>query len=204
MTGGIAIKPPTLSKSIVSSLASLTWTIIPDHTLSGADSPSVTVKLPSDYVVQTTCELPADKGAHPSLQKCEVSQVDNSITIENVVAGKVKGGTELTFTIGPVRLPGTVSGGKGEFQITTYINEISLLGTISAIDRYAVDTETKNGLVQLSPGIIKAPSVIPSTHQSLTLAEYTFSVTPEHRIPQYGLIMVQYPSQIVIEDASLS
>ena len=204
VTGGLTIKPPILSKSVVSSLASLSWTIVPDHALAGADSPSVTVKLPVDYIVQSTCEVPPSKGATPTPRKCTVSQVENSITIEHLVEGNVKGGTALTFTTGPVSLPGTVAGGQGAFQVTTYINEIALDGTASATERYGVDTGTDKGLVQLEPGAIKAPSVTPSSSQAMALTEYTFSVTPEHRIPQYGLIMVQYPPQVAIEDSSLS
>lgn len=204
VTGGLTIKRPTLDKSVVSSLASLSWTIVPDHALTAADAPSVTVKLPLDYIVQSTCELPPSKGAKPSPRKCTVDPITNSITIEQLVSVDVKGGAELTFTIGPVRLPTTISGGQGAFQITTYINEIALDGTASAAERYGVDTGTGKGLVQLEPGVIKAPSAAPSSSQAMALTEYTFSLTPEHRIPQYGLIMVQYPLQVEIEDSSLS
>jgi len=90
------------------------------------------------------------------------------------------------------------------FQITTYINEIALDGTASAVERHGVDAGTGKGLVQLVPGAIRAPSAAPSSSQAMALTEYTFSLTPEHRIPQYGLIMVQYPLQVEIEDSSLS
>ena len=204
VAGGLTVKRPTLDKSVVSSLASLSWTIVPDHALAAADAPSVTVTLPPDYVVQSTCELPPSKGAKPSPRKCSVDQITNSITIEQLVSVDVLGGTELTFTIGPVRLPTTTAGGQGTFQITTYINEIALDGTASAADRYGVDAGTGKGLVQLEPGAIRAPSAAPSSSQAMSLTEYTFSLTPEHRIPQYGLIMVQYPLQVEIEDSSLS
>ena len=111
VTGGLVIKHPTLDKSVVSSLASLSWTIVPDHALAAADAPSVTVKLPLDYVVQSTCELPPSKGAKPSPRKCTVDQITNSITIEQLVSVDVSGKAELTFTTGPVRLPTTTSGG---------------------------------------------------------------------------------------------
>ena len=202
--GGLTIKRPTLDKSVVSSLASLSWTIVPDHALAAADAPSVTVKLPPDYIVQSTCELPPSKGAKPSPRKCTVDQITNSITIEQLVSVDVLGGTELTFTVGPVRLPTTTAGGQGMFRITTFSNKIALDGTASAADRYGVDAGTGKGLVQLEPGAIRAPSAAPSSSQAMSLAEYTFSLTPEHRIPQYGLIMVQYPLQVEIEDSSLS
>ena len=204
VAGGLTVKRPTLDKSVVSSLASLSWTIVPDHALAAADAPSVTVKLPPDYIVQSTCELPPSKGAKPSPRKCTVDQITNSITVQQLVSVDVLGGTELTFTIGPIRLPTTTSGGQGTFQITTYINEIALDGTASAADRYGVDAGTGKGLVQLEPGAIRAPSAAPSSSQAMSLTEYTFSLTPEHRIPQYGLIMVQYPLQVEIEDSSLS
>jgi len=34
--------------------------------------------------------------------------------------------------------------------------------------------------------------------------DYEFKVTPIHSIPQYGLIMVEYPEQVNVEDPSLS
>lgn len=51
MAGTLSIEPPTLTQTVISSLATLTWTIYPGHGLSAASSPSVTVVLPSDYVV---------------------------------------------------------------------------------------------------------------------------------------------------------
>mmetsp|Transcript_10909 Transcript_10909/g.16554 ORF Transcript_10909/g.16554 Transcript_10909/m.16554 type:complete len:123 (+) Transcript_10909:558-926(+) len=56
----------------------------------------------------------------------------------------------------------------------------------------------------MTVGGIASASVEPSNLNAFAKAEYTFSVVPNHQVPQYGLLMVQYPEQVSIEDPSLS
>ena len=46
--------------------------------------------------------------------------------------------------------------------------------------------------------------VTPSTLNAYVKAEYEFTLEPQHKIPQYGVIRISYPDQIGIEDPSLT
>lgn len=72
IAGTLTIEPPALTPTVISSLATMTWTIHPGHGLSAAASPSVTVVLPSDYVVQPTCTLPTTAGG-AATRRCTVN-----------------------------------------------------------------------------------------------------------------------------------
>ena len=97
-----------------------------------------------------------------------------------------------------MRLPGTTAGGQGEFLITTFVKDAT------SDKRYMVDTGAASALFTMTSGNFAAASVAPASEQVVVQTDYTFSVTPAHPIPQYGLIMVEYPDQIGIEDSSLS
>ena len=53
-------------------------------------------------------------------------------------------------------------------------------------------------------GGFESASAESSLPDALVKAEHTLTFTPTHLIPKYGIIMVVYPSQLLIEDPSLS
>jgi len=104
----------------VSSEGFFTWAIKLEHSLKGSEDNLLEIQFPSDYSVEKACSIEGndDLGAGRS---CEGDQISNTITIKDFTSGDYEGGDLLSFTLGPVVLPVTVSGGKGTFKITSFI-----------------------------------------------------------------------------------
>jgi hypothetical protein len=56
----------------------------------------------------------------------------------------------------------------------------------------------------ITAGGFESAEVTSSSNDALVQAEHTFTIVPTHLVPQYGIIMVVYPSQVEISDPSLS
>lgn len=76
-----------------------------------------------------------------------------------------------------VTLPGTVSGGKGEFRITTFISDPD------SGKAYSVDTGVASNLYTITQGTFLDAVVTPASFDAYIPTKYEFSVTPEHFIP---------------------
>ena len=193
VTGPLTVVSASLEPTTVSALASFTWTVRPAHGLSAAAAPSLTFVLPWDFTVQTECSI--DSGS----RTCSGDPSRNAITVYSLVDEDFPGDEDITFTVGDAvaLLPRTTAGAKGEITVTTYVE-----GGVPG-ERYAVDSGSASSLFQLTAGDLTASATPSDTHAYLQ-CEYTFRVTPEHPIPQYGLIMVEYPEEVSVEDPSLS
>ena len=193
VTGPLTVVSASLDPTTVSALASFTWTVRPLHGLSAADAPSLTFVLPWDFTVQEECSIAEGS------RTCAGDPARNAITVYSLVDEDFAGDEDLTFTVGDAvaLLPRTTAGAKGTITVTTYVE-----GDVAG-ERYAVDSGEGSQLFQLTAGDLSA-SVTPNDTHAFLQCDYTFRVTPEHRIPQYGLIMVEYPEEISVEDPSLS
>jgi len=62
------------------------------------------MELPEDFIVQDSCEplSPADNDALGDKRTCTVSQIENQITINNLINGAFSGGGQIQFKIGLV------------------------------------------------------------------------------------------------------
>lgn len=67
-----------------------------------------------------------------------------------------------------------------------------------------MDSGTKRWGFVITSGGFESASVEPSSFHAFQAADYVFKFTPKHPVPQYGLIMVEYPEQVNVEDPSLS
>lgn len=120
------------------------------------------------------------------------------MTISNLVASDWAGGGTLSFTTAAISLPTTSAGGQGEFRLTTYVWDQD------HGERYAVDAAAFSEVFTITAGGFESAAVTSSSGDALVQAEHTFTIVPTHLMPQYGIIMVVYPSQVAIGDASLS
>ena len=99
----------------------------------------------------------------------------------------------MTFTFGLIQLPATSAGGQGEFRYTTYEVDFD-----HGAERFAVDTTDQSAIFTITIGGFESATVEASVPDALVKAEHTITFTPTHLIPKYGLIMVEYPSQLLI------
>jgi hypothetical protein len=83
-----------------------------------------------------------------------------------------------------IRLPGTVNGGKGEFRVSTSIQDPD-----SQV-WYEVDQGSDRNLFSITQGNIDFASVEPHTLHALEPASYTITLQPQHAVPRYGVIVI--------------
>lgn len=185
--GTLSFGKATLAPTTVSAPGYISMVITPAHGLIPSDSPSLAIELPVDFEVDGRCLGPTKNDALGTGRTCTGDPTKNSITVESLVTSRYTGGNELSFTIGPVKLPRTTAGGKGEFKITTYVKDAVTSET------YPVDTGKGSWPFQITPGGFESASVSPGSLNAFVKAKYTFKLKPTHSIPQYGLIMVEYP-----------
>ena len=114
--GDLSVVSATFEPSEVSALTTFSWTVRPSHDLFAADTPSLTIEFPADFIVQDECTPPEGK-------TCAVSQVQNSITIYDIITEDFTGGETISFQIGAVKNPTTIAGGQDEFRITTFLHD---------------------------------------------------------------------------------
>lgn len=112
VTGSMALVSASLDPATVYAAAALTWTIQPSHNLYAADSPSLTIEVPTDYSVPGVCTTTAANGdPYGASRACSTNTIQNTLTISNLVASDWVGGGTLSFTTSAVTLPTTSAGG---------------------------------------------------------------------------------------------
>lgn len=119
--GSIAFGAASLTPTTVSAAGYVSMAMSPAHDLSAQSAPSLAIEFPADMRVGATCTSPTNNDVLGAGRTCLSDTIKNIIIIENLVESDYTGGQELSFTIGPVTLPRTTAGGKGEFRITTYV-----------------------------------------------------------------------------------
>jgi hypothetical protein len=87
------------------------------------------------------------------------------MTINNLVNSDYTGGNDLTFTFSLIQLPGSSSGGQGEFRFITYEVDIDH-GTA----RYAVDAGDQFSVFTITKGGFESASVNSSSPDALVKA----------------------------------
>lgn len=72
-------------------------------------------------------------------------------------------------------------------------------------DKQFYNIESFSGVIshKMSYGKISA-TVTPATYTAYETTQYTFAITPEHRVELNGFIVINYPKNITIPDASFS
>lgn len=87
-----------------------------------------------------------------------------------------------------------ISGSPGTFTISTYMTE-------SSVD-YLVDTGTYTSL-SITTGTLTSPSVTSDSYLAYnTGVSYTIGFTTQHRVVLNGIIVITFPSEIIISDSS--
>jgi hypothetical protein len=71
-------------------------------------------------------------------------------------------------------------------------------------ERYAVDSSDQFNIYTITKGGFESGKAESSLPDALVKAEHTILFTPTHLIPKYGIVMVEYPPELEIEDPSLS
>jgi hypothetical protein len=196
-TGSMALNPASLSPSTVYGESELSWSIMPAHNLYLSDAPSLTIEVPTDYAVPATCTT-TSSDAYGGSRTCTSNTIQNTLTISNLVSADWGGGGTLAFSTALVTLPPTSAGGQGEFRFTTYVWDAA------DNERYSVDATVASNIFTITAGGFESATVESDSGDALAPARHTFTVVPTHLMPQYGIIMVVYPAQVEIGDASLS
>jgi hypothetical protein len=149
----------------------------------------MTIAFPDGFSLSGSCDFDSATTILGSAS-CS-SDSDLTLTVNNLLNADYTGGaSSWTFTIGPVTMPESTAS-LSSFVITT------LSGGLE------VDTYSSAFPVTLSEGSIAAAAV-PENYESYQEAEYTFTFTPAHDVPARGYIVITYPEEISIEDASYS
>lgn len=159
--------------------------------------PTVAIAFPTDYVVQEACTVTPVKGLGEE-PGCTTDQVHNKVTVSTEMTEDLAGREELEFTVHNIRVPGTIGGGAANIEITTLLQALD--GSYHEVDATAVGARD---FLTPTPGALIA-KVTTESDQAYARTAYTITIQPEHQVPQYGIITVKYPSQIRIEDPSLS
>jgi hypothetical protein len=198
VTGSMSLVSASLAPATVYAAAALSWTIQAAHYLRAADAPSLTIELPTDYTVPSACTTTSDADAYGGSRTCSTNTIQNTLTVSNLVDSDWAGGGTLSFSTALITLPTTSAGGQGEFRLTTYVSDAA------NGERHAVDAAAFSEVFTIAAGGFESATVSSSSGDALVQAGHTFTIVPTHLMPQYGVIMVVYPSQVAISDASLS
>jgi hypothetical protein len=111
-SGSLEIVSAIHSPTVVSSLSYFSWSIKPSHSLSQTDNPVVKIQFPPEFKVQHFCDKPST---------CTSNQVENSLSVTNLINDKLLGGETINLIVGPLKLPISVAQTNGMFKVTTYV-----------------------------------------------------------------------------------
>lgn len=158
------------------------------------------MQFPDDFRVKGQCTVRSAGNALGANVACSADQIANTFTIRDFLRADYVPGSDVELEVGPVTLPEGTNGGFTDFTITTYLQREPGADK----PRYAVDQAKKKSAFLLTPGSFVAAKVTPSSDHAYKVATYGLRFKPVHQVPQYGLIMVEYPPELRIDDPSLA
>ena len=154
----------------------VSFTIQPSHIMKvggTTGTPKLEIELPSDYKVQDQCNLDeSENDSWASERSCTTSALTNSLIIGFITTSAYDAQNPISVKVGPVKLPPTIAGGKGEFRLTTFgIEQASMMP-------FAIDSGAVSDIFTMTVGGFTSAVVTPSTLNAYVKAEYEFTLQP--------------------------
>ena len=157
------------------------------------------ITFPSTFTLATSCTFSNTAGALSSSLTWSTpnSGADKKFELTNWfgTSSYTTSSTSLEIKVGTVTNP-DISGNPGTFTISTYMTE-------SSVD-YLVDSGTFSTL-SITTGTLTSPSTSADSLQAYkTGVTYTIGFTTQHRVVLNGIIVITFPSEIIISDSSVA
>ena len=119
-----------MNPTVVQYLTSIRFWIKPKHKLPAEMLPVIKIDFPYDigsdpdgYLVQQSCEAVANTDIGSSLN-CMSDVIYNSLIVMGITK-TIDAEEVVSLTIGKIKIPGHIGGGKGNFKVTTFLFESS-------------------------------------------------------------------------------